>query len=198
MSSPHHKDSDTVLKTNRIYENRDYNNYAFQQTQFEALVMLQTFASKRTMQIYGFCGTSILIEPGDEIQDKIIPNNWKWVGQKDLDKKQEHDVQPQNNLTLTEKLDIALAMAESLALMHGNEEGVIISHDVGFDQWLRSKRDGLVKLNDFNKARPLKWNHEQNKYCKIWSYQSDSYRSPEEGRFNTQLKRRRYFDLFLY
>lgn len=184
MLATYHMGSNAVLKTNRIYEHRGYNNYAFQQTGMEALAMLQTHSSNRTMDIYGFCGTSILVEPGDNIEKKIVPNDWKWVSQEELDKKQVEGVKPQNDLSPEEKLEIALSMAESLALLHGNAEGVIISHDVGFDQWLRSKRDGLIKLNDFNKARALYWNPRRNEYCKVYSVHYDSYRAPEEGTFS--------------
>lgn len=50
------------------------------------------------------------------------------MSQEELDKQQlaAGDVVPQNNLTLEEKLDIAISMAEGLALLHGNEEGMVI------------------------------------------------------------------------
>lgn len=158
--------SDCVLKTNRYASNRNFKNYAFSQTQNEALCMLKV---QTAMSIYGYCGASILVEPGDEIEDWLIPNDWAYMKQKKLDKiqKVDGDVKPQNNLTLQEKLDVAIIMTESIAEMHGNREGAIVSHDIAFDQWLRSKKDGRIKLNDFNKARILYWNPGQNKYCKV-------------------------------
>ena len=39
--------------------------------------------------------------------------------------KDETDVNPQNDYTGTEKLEMALVMAESLADLHGFEEGVM-------------------------------------------------------------------------
>jgi len=165
------KDKRAVLKTNRYFHRREFKNYAYSQAQNEALVMLQTHSSKRTMTLYGLCGTSTLVEPGNEIEKTIIPNNWKWVSQETLDEQQTEDVKPMNGLSPEEKLHVATVMAESIAELHGNREGVIVSHDIGFDQWLRSKKDGLIKFNDFNKAHILKWNPETQQYCKFWSHQ---------------------------
>jgi hypothetical protein len=74
--------------------------------------------------------------------------------QKDLDKLETMDVHPMNNLTLAEKLDMALVMAESLADIHGYRGGVIAHGDVHPDQWLRSST-GQIKVNDFNNAEML-------------------------------------------
>jgi hypothetical protein len=46
--------------------------------------------------------------------------------QKDLDQLQKTDVHPMNNLTIDEKLDLAIVMAESIADIHGFEGGVIV------------------------------------------------------------------------
>lgn len=46
---------DSVLKINRLYENRNFRQYDYTQNQMEALVMLQTHSSTLTMDIYGTC-----------------------------------------------------------------------------------------------------------------------------------------------
>jgi len=163
----------TVLKTNRLEDDaqRHFDEYAFSQTQMEALVMLQTHSSNRTMNIYGYCGTDTLTEPGEEIEDSIIPNHYAWYIQAELDKIQVEDVVPMNKYTPEEKLEMCITLAESIAELHGNREGPLMSHDLGLDQFLRSKKDGLIKLNDFNKAHVLEFDPEANEYCKIWSHQ---------------------------
>ena len=57
--------------------------------------------------IAGFCGTSIAVEPGDdELEDEIIPNDYAWVKQEDLEKNYDKHggLQPQNKFTPEEKL----------------------------------------------------------------------------------------------
>ena len=56
-----------------------------------------------------------------------------------------------NDLHPTRKLEWALQMAESVALMHNNLHGVIVHDDVQPFQWMIGD-DGNVKANDFNRA----------------------------------------------
>jgi len=171
---------DVVLKINRLYEYRNFKQYDYSQTQMEALCMLETHSSNRTMNIYGHCGTSVQVEPGYSIEDTLLDH--RWIRQEHLDRyrQPDGDVRPFNDYTPEEKLEIALAMAEGLAELHGNRHGVLVSHDLGLDQYLVSKKDGLLKLNDFNKARALCWNPTSQTYGKIWSRQFYSFRAPEE------------------
>jgi len=169
-----------VLKTNRIHEFRNFRPYDYSQTQMEALTMLRGSSSNLIMDIYGYCGATMLVEPGTPIEEEIVPQGWVWVKQRGLDKIQIDDVKPLNNYTAEQKLDLAIRMAEGLALLHGDPYGVMISHDLGFDQWLRSQKDGLVKMNDMNKVRALQWDPDSNGYCRVWSHQYGSYRAPEE------------------
>lgn len=209
------REAEAVMKVNRFFDERGFNNYAFQQTHHETLAMLLTHSSKLVMDIYGMCGTTTLVgkyknhraetgppaifpdlnsvlfmsispiivrvpfkyrqpnkEPGSEFEEHVMPNDWEWPTEEELKElKADGDVKPMNNLTAEQKLEYALAMAEGLAELHGNPFGTMVSHDVGFDQWLFSKRDGLLKMNDINKCRPLYFNKERNEYCKIWSHQ---------------------------
>ena len=74
------------------------------------------------------------------------------------------DVKPQNDYTSLEKLELALAMAESLAVLHSYEGGLIVHDDVQLCQWLRTRDDRLV-LGDFNRAEIMDWNEEKGEYC---------------------------------
>ena len=169
---------EAVLKMYRLREGNNFKSKAYFQTQNEVLCMLLTHSSKRTMDIYQYCGASTIVEPGIPIESDIIPYyGWSFL---DLHELQKSDVRPMNNLTPVEKLNYATNMAESIALLHGNSKGAIVSHDIGFDQYLRSKKDGRLKLNDCIKASVLYWNPNEQRSCKFYSSQSDSYRAPEE------------------
>ena len=56
-----------------------------------------------------------------------------------------------NDLEATTKLEWALQMAESVALLHNHWRGVIVHDDVQPFQWLIAD-DGNLKMNDFNRA----------------------------------------------
>jgi len=141
-------------------------------------VVLDIFCSFNPSRRYGHCSTSVMVERGIPYR-KTINKSWGWRDQKKLDEQMKDDVVPANNYTAREKLDIVLAMAEGLADMHGNPEGPITNNDLGLDQWLRG-HDGIIKLNDFNKAKILEWNDKEQQYCKFWSHQSLLYYAPEE------------------
>jgi len=64
-------------------------------------------------------------------------------------------------------------------MMHGNPKGVIVNHDLSLAQWLWND-DGIMKLNDFNKARMPQWNPSRQEYCTFKSAQSHEYCAPEE------------------
>jgi thiamine kinase-like enzyme len=44
---------------------------------------------------------------------------------------------------------MAVEMAESIAILHGFKDGVIVHNDIQLRQWLRT-REGRLKLGDFN------------------------------------------------
>lgn len=120
----------------------------------EALIMEKTSASNRTNNMYGHCYSSVLVEFGHEISQRIVQGEeYRGRGritQKELDELQVDDVHPFNDFDAEEKLEIALSMAEGIAILHGHEEGVIMNDDVHPDQWLVDA-NGNVKLNDFSK-----------------------------------------------
>jgi len=100
--------------------------------------------------------------------------------QSKLDKLQEHDVLPGNNLTVSEKLQIALDMAKSIADIHGFKEGLIVHAVIHTDQWLLSP-NGTVKLNDFGDSYQAPWNEKMQWYCfSTHLSQSGTWRSPKE------------------
>jgi hypothetical protein len=137
--------SSFVWKSMRLKEYFDYDYDMMYQIHQEAIVMERLTSSERIVDMYGHCGTSIFAEHmKEDVTPGIVPGSG-YMLQKDLDKLETTDVYPMNNLTLVEKLDMALVMAESLADIHGYKGGVIVHGDVHPDQWLRSAT-GQVKL----------------------------------------------------
>jgi hypothetical protein len=89
----------------------------------DALIMERLTGSPRIVNMFGHCGTAIWVEAIPyEVEEVIVPGDG-YIKQEDL-----HDtleLNPQNDYTAEEKLDMAIAMAESLADLHGFEGGVM-------------------------------------------------------------------------
>lgn len=109
-----------VLKVTRW--KHDYGMSLLHEILRDALIMERLTASPRIVDIYDHCGTAVRVEAIPfEVEDVIVPDGF--IKQKELH--DESDVQPQNDYTATEKLEIALDMAESLADLHGFEGGIM-------------------------------------------------------------------------
>lgn len=116
----HHGDEKSVLKVSRW--KHDYRLSLLQEILRDALVMERLTASPRIVDIYDHCGTAVRVEAIPyEIEDVIVPDGN--MQQNELH--DESDVQPQNDYTATEKLEIALDMVESLADLHGFADGIM-------------------------------------------------------------------------
>jgi hypothetical protein len=183
-SSP--SSSSFVLKTLRAFQNYDYDTTYLIEN--EAVIMERLTASPRIVDIYGLCGTSLAAEYMQDMTLELVPGKFIFAGdrgrmkQTDLDELQERtggDVQPLNNQTIGEKLELALIMAESMADLHGFAGGAIVHGDVHPDQWLRTL-SGQMKLNDFNNGMILEYNAQNRSYCDFWSLYDGAYKAPEE------------------
>jgi len=171
-SSASPAEPEAALKVLRYGQRRRVSAFSLWQTRAEALAMLYTSSSHRTFDVYGHCGTSLLVESGRKIDF--------------------------SRLSRRQKAEAALAMAESVAELHGNSKGVIVNADLSPDQWLTANSgrpvggdnnnnddncDSMpqIKLNDFNFAKFLKWNPKTNEYCPFrGGSRSGVYRAPEE------------------
>ena len=178
-----------VIKTLRLNERRNFTAFEFQQVQLEAMAMQKTTSSQRTFDIYGHCGTSVMVQAGTSLEKYILPFDYPDAyddryGQARMDIIQKDDVYPMNVLTPEQKLYIALAMAESLAVLHGHEEGLIVNDDIQVAQFLVAADDNTgrlqLRLNDFNNARIPKWKFDEPRYCSFVSIYEWTNRSPEE------------------
>jgi serine/threonine protein kinase len=149
-----------VLKMLRMEHN--YTIKTTYQIQRDAIIMERLTSSPRIVNIYGHCGSSVTVQtiPYD-VEEYVIPGTGM-MQQKDLH--DEDDVKPQNNFTPSEKLEMALQMAESIADLHGYPGGIIVHGDIQLCQWLRSGKDKLI-LGDFNRAEIMSWNEKKEMYC---------------------------------
>ena len=128
-------DTEMVLKSIHLNERRNFGEYTFSQVSAEAVSMLATSSSTRTIDIYGHCASSVLVERGFYIYDNIIPKGF-FMDRETFDRKYGGDQLSHNSLSPESKLKASLAMAEGIAELHGNAKSVIVNDDVVVDQWL--------------------------------------------------------------
>jgi hypothetical protein len=139
----------------------------FEYIRMDAIVAEITSASPRTFDIYGFCALSILSEyfhHGD-MEDRVVQGDDDgYMKPGELHDKDE--LKPQNNLTAAQKLVVALDMAEAIAVLHGNENGMIIHDDIQLSQYLFNADKSMIKINDFNRAEFPLFDEKSGEYCR--------------------------------
>jgi hypothetical protein len=168
-----------VFKRFKFSEEYPMNIVDISHSQQEAVILEQLSNNDRFINIHGYCGVSTLLEgaTGDFTQE-IMPSSG-FISQEDLDVFQKDDVLPLNNLSLMEKLDSAIVMAEALADLHGFKGGAIAHGDVYPSQWLRTY-DGKLKLNDFNAAVVPEYDPVNQQYCTFDRCYLNWNRAPED------------------
>ena len=127
----------------------------------EAVIFEQLSAAPLVIDIYGYCGGTVVLEAMAKDLHKMIIYDDGQFDQKRLDAMPDPSL---NNFTASEKLQISLEMAESLASMHGHPGGQTVHCDTHIEQWLLDSR-GQARLNDFNNAWIMDWNTETHDYC---------------------------------
>jgi len=168
-------DPQLVVKVQRFRKNPfKMDRYEF--IRMDALVMERLTSSPRIADIYGHCATSIYSEfLPKEAEEFIIIGDGDGSDLNDKD-----DVDPKNLFSISEKLDMALQMAESIADLHGFKDGVLVHDDIQLAQFLFAA-DGRLKLNDFNRAEVMLFDEEDGSYCKYQNGKgAGDYRAPEE------------------
>ena len=175
-----------VVKSQRY--DREVNAKDMYQIASEANLMEKLSPSPHTSNLYGYCGSSILVEKLYDLEKDVLPYRRGYkkgrIPQVELDKLQKDDVYPMNKdrLTVEQKLDLAISMAEGLAELHGFPGGVVVMDDIDPGQWLRRTQDDYSSaiLNDVNNAVYLAWSETKNEYCKYWRSFGGRNRAPEE------------------
>lgn len=161
----------------------DYDDFIenrMEKTRMDALIMERLTSSPRITDVHGHCAFSVVTEslPG-EMWDDVVPTH-NVIDEGDLHDKD--GVDNKNGMSPIEKLKLALNIAEALSDLHGFKDGVIVHDDLDLGQYLRTRQiGGKVKLNDFNRAKPLLWDPLKQKYCKYYNgHIGGKLRSPEE------------------
>ena len=159
LSTLHSPVEETVV-FKAYYWGSGYRHRDFEYMRMDAIVSEKLSSSPRIVNIYGFCGTSMINEAmvhGDLFELASA-----------LDEPPDGGDDPLivfNNLTGTQKLNFALGMAEALAVVHSYPGGVIVHDDVKAAQFLITDEGG-VKLNDFNRAEIMLFNEKDQEYCR--------------------------------
>jgi len=174
-------DPPLVYKLNRYEAPFKLDRYEF--IRMDALIMERLTASPRIPDINGHCGTTMLTEfLNKEIEPLMVPGSGACSTQKCRDKwlPAEGDVLSKNMFTPTEKVEMALAMAEALADLHGFRDGVMVHDDVMPSQFLYAE-NGKIKLNDFNRGEAMLFDEQDGTYCRYENGKGGGdFRSPEE------------------
>jgi len=123
-----------------------------QSVRMDAFVTERLTSNKHTVDIYGYCGLSMLTEyfAWGDIEDDVVGYQ---KHKKNFNPVEADELKIYNNFTSIEKLKLALAMVKPVEALHNFKDGVIVHDDIQLCQYLwtdESKKD--VKLNDFNRA----------------------------------------------
>jgi hypothetical protein len=151
---PFLNDTERIIFKEYLYsKNYNYEDYEFMR--MDAIVSERLSSSPLIVDIYGFCGLSMMSEylsmgdlmkhatPGGERSHSVELNDTE-------------DVDTKNYFSATDKLTLSLEMAEAITVLHSYQGGVIVHDDIQLSQFLASK-EGLLKLNDFNRAEIMLW-----------------------------------------
>jgi serine/threonine protein kinase len=136
----------------------------------DALVAERLTASRRIYDIYGFCGLSIFSElfAHGNLDNDVYGDEDDVDEENSAEEEQQKEVnwEPKNDLTPSQKLDMALQVAEALADLHGYAGGVIVHQDIKMDQFFWNNEKKRVKLSDFNRAEIMLWDDKKQDYCR--------------------------------
>ena len=157
-----------VLKT--MQKEHELTNRNYDRHRRDAIVMEQLTSSPYVVDIYGFCGNSVLTEYMDLTLDDVIFSD-------DMDIVIDSKPVP---ITSTMKLQWALDVARGVQALHEISGGPIVHTDIQAKQFLVSST-GRIKINDFNRCRFMAQSNITGEPCsfRIPSAPGKS-RSPEE------------------
>lgn len=152
-------ETDVVMKMLRYSHDIDERN--LDRHRRDSLALERLTSSPFTVNTFGFCGNSGLFEYGHEGDIE----NYIW-----------DSTQPRTTL---EVLQVAMQVANGVADAHTFDgKYTSIAHtDITPSQFIRI--DGVFKLNDFNRARFIRWNKALQEPCAYWvTSNPGKFRSP--------------------
>lgn len=166
-----------------MYIGNDFASGDYEFVRMDAMVAERLTWSPRIYDIYAFCGLSILSEffPHGDINGEAIIGSGYPPSKKKRKGEKPDELRPYNNLSSEQKLVMSLQMAEAIADLHGDRDGVIVHQDIQLGQFLKNEDESLIKLNDFNRAEFMLWDNKAKDYCKYGEGEGNgNWRSPEE------------------
>ena len=147
----------------------------------DAFVTERLTSNKHIVDIYGFCGLSMLTEyfAHGDIEDDVVGYQHH---RKEFNPLAEDELVRKNDFTGSQKLNLALDMVEAVEALHNFKDGVIVHDDIQLCQFLwTDKTKTSVKLNDFNRAEIMLWDEQARAYCKYKNGRGHGdWRAPEE------------------
>ena len=177
------KDEDTaiigshpaVLKVMKLEHKYDFRN--LDRHRRDALVMERFTSNENIVDIYGFCGNTVLSEFAGSTLDKLIYKS------EDGDADASDAFTQFTRETPSGRLRLALDVFRGLSAIHDIPGGGIIHADIQAKQFLVDPRAGVVKLNDFNRCRLIPHNVSTGESCPVRIPSAPgANRSPEEYR----------------
>jgi hypothetical protein len=121
-----------------MYIGNEFASGDYEFVRMDAMVAERLTSSPRIYDIYAFCGLSILSEffPHGDIEGEVVigsgypPSEKKKKKRKKRKREEPDELRPYNNLSSEQKLVISLQMAEAIADLHGDKDGVIVHQDM--------------------------------------------------------------------
>ena len=139
-----------VLKTMRRSHELSTRNY--DRHRRDAIVMEQLTSSPYVVDIYGFCGNSVMTEYMDLTLEDIAFDDSQYPI---IDT----DVGDKIVVTSDKRIQLALDMVRGVQAIHEIPGGPIVHADLQAKQFLISRQTGTVKINDFNRCRFMASKH---------------------------------------
>jgi serine/threonine protein kinase len=158
-----------VMKNEHAVDDRNFDRH-----RRDALVMERLSSSPNIVDIYGFCGNTVLTEFISETLEDVVTQD------EDEDEAiASTDTYPTRK-TPEGRLRLALDVARGLEAIHSIPGGPIVHADIQIQQFMVTS-DGTVKLNDFNRCRFMPTGNTTGRPCPIRIPQAPGKdRAPEE------------------
>mmetsp|Transcript_19566 Transcript_19566/g.22673 ORF Transcript_19566/g.22673 Transcript_19566/m.22673 type:complete len:284 (-) Transcript_19566:1154-2005(-) len=163
----HDNDGSRYVVKSLVWEGTDFRVRDKERHRRDANAYSMLQSSDHVMNIYGYC-----------VNGAIFDYATQGTLQNALRREEDHP-----HWTSDEKLLYAWQVMKALTDLHGVgniHDSAAISHtDMAADQYLWF--DGKFRLNDFNRARFIRWNEKKQEACPFWiGAAPGKHRSPEE------------------
>jgi hypothetical protein len=134
-----------VLRMDRAFEPNVYEYH-----RIDAIASERLTSAPNVMDIYGFCGMSVINEPSSGWEMRhLLKSGAVW--------------EPLEILEFVLQASQGLAHAHSIDYSSGRNV-TLVHNDITHNNYVLSM-NGTLKLSDFNRAVPLRWNKTSNKSC---------------------------------